>query len=70
MPRFHNIVTKSTKSCQRLTNSATIPFCPRISFTVPLAYLGVGLRGDKEKRNSLYGQITNIIPNRIYGHAA
>ena len=24
MPCFHNIITKSTKSCQRLTNSAMI----------------------------------------------
>ena len=24
MPRFHNIIAKSTKSCQRLTNSAMI----------------------------------------------
>lgn len=38
------------------------PFAPQFPCTVPLAYLGVGLRGDKEKRNSLYGQITDIIP--------
>lgn len=37
------------------------PFTPQFPCTVPLAYLGVGLRGDKEKRNSLYGQITDIL---------